>query len=485
VAALALAVALPLVALFGLGAGGGGSGYEVRAVFDNVAAAVPGEDVKVAGAKVGVIESMDVTKDNKAAVKLRIDDEKFTPFRTDASCTVRPQSLIGEKFVECTPGTPAGDPLEKIDEGDGKGQHLLPVDNTSSPVDLDLVNDILRLPYRERLAILLNELGTGLAGRGKDLNEVIHRSNPALRETDKVLKTLAGQNRVLARLAVDSDQVLAPLARERRRVSDWIVQADATAEATAERSGDISGSVERLPRFLSELNSLMANLEGFADQATPVTAELGDAAPAVNRLVRELGPFSREARPAIRSLGTAAARGRPALLKAAPLVTDLRRVAHGAVPLSLDLDNLTASLDRTDSINRIADYFFFQMTAINGFDSMSHYLRIVLLANACALYATAPSAACNANFSGPKATTSSTRSAAAQVAKAASRSKGQGSVPLTGSLLQGLLGQGQTPEAARQGRKNVARIRRQARQPSPAFRRGGDPTLDYLLGGER
>ena len=68
---------------------------------------------------------------------------------------------------------------------------MLPLENTSSPVDLDLINNIMRLPYRERLAILINEFGTALAGRGAELNEVIHRANPALRETDKVLKILA------------------------------------------------------------------------------------------------------------------------------------------------------------------------------------------------------------------------------------------------------------------------------------------------------
>ena len=73
----------------------------------------------------------------------------------------------------------------------------------------------MRLPYRQRFAILLSEFGTGLAGRGEELNEVIHRANPALRETDQVLKILADQNRVLARLARDSDRVLEPLARER------------------------------------------------------------------------------------------------------------------------------------------------------------------------------------------------------------------------------------------------------------------------------
>ena len=213
----------------------------MRAIFDNAASAVPGEDVKVAGAKVGVIESMDVTRAKKAVVVLRIDDARFTPFRANARCTVRPQSLIGEKFVECDPGTdaepPAGWPASP--SGGGEGQHLLPLARTSSPVDLDLINDIMRRPYRERLAILLNEFGAGLAGRGKELNEVIHRANPALRETDRVLNTLARQNRTLARLAEESDQSLAPLARDRKRLTGFIRSAGETGAATAERRDDI------------------------------------------------------------------------------------------------------------------------------------------------------------------------------------------------------------------------------------------------------
>src|SRR3954471_17554630 len=136
-----LTVAVLVAVVLGVGASDGrGSGYEVRAIFDNVAAAVPGEDVKIAGAKVGVIDSMDVAPGKKAAVLLRIDDSGFTPFHADAHCTVRPQSLIGEKFVECDPGTAASPALRQIRRGDGEGQHLLPLAQTSSPVDLDLVN---------------------------------------------------------------------------------------------------------------------------------------------------------------------------------------------------------------------------------------------------------------------------------------------------------------------------------------------------------
>jgi len=194
-----LLIAVPLVLVFGIGANnnGGGSGYKVRAIFDFVRA-VPGEDVKVAGAKVGKIDSLHVTPDNKAAVVLRIDDAGFTPFHTDAHCTIRPQSLIGETFAECSPGSSNAPLLPKIQKGDGKGQHLLPLSHTSSPVDIDEINDIMREPTRERLAILINEFGTALAGRGKDLNAAIHRANPALRDTDKVLAILANQNRTLA-----------------------------------------------------------------------------------------------------------------------------------------------------------------------------------------------------------------------------------------------------------------------------------------------
>ena len=75
--------------------------YKVRAIFDNAGFVIPGEDVKVAGVKVGSIDSLDITKDYKAAVVLKITDPGYQDFRQDAHCIVRPQSLIGERFVEC------------------------------------------------------------------------------------------------------------------------------------------------------------------------------------------------------------------------------------------------------------------------------------------------------------------------------------------------------------------------------------------------
>ena len=67
---------------------GGGSGYKVTAIFNNAFSVIPGEDVKIAGVKVGKIESLEVTPDQKAAVVLRVDLAGFGDWRKDATCTI-------------------------------------------------------------------------------------------------------------------------------------------------------------------------------------------------------------------------------------------------------------------------------------------------------------------------------------------------------------------------------------------------------------
>ena len=139
--------------------------------------------------------------------------------------------MIGEKLVECVPtqprpeGDPPPPPLRKIPDGqDGAGQYLLPASNTVTPVGEDLIRSVMRRPYRERFAIILNEFGAGLAGRGKDLRTVIRKANPALRELDKVLAILARQNKLLADGSRAGDRVLAEWAKERKAVANAIVQ---------------------------------------------------------------------------------------------------------------------------------------------------------------------------------------------------------------------------------------------------------------------
>ena len=378
--------------------------YRVRAIFDNAGFLIPGEDVKIAGVKVGSVEDVEVTDDFKAAVVMKIDDPGYQDFRADAQCLVRPQSLIGEKFVECEPtqaravgAEPPGE-LRRIEEGPGEGQHLLPVENTSKAVDLDLINNIMREPERERFSIILNELGVGLAGRGNDLNEVIRRANPALREVDKVLRLLARQNKQLEQLAVDSDTILEPLARERAHVSSSIANMGEVAAATAERREDLQRDIALLPEFLRELRPTMVRLGALSDAMTPVFTDLGDVAPDINRFLLELGPFSEAGIPALDSLGEASKIGTPAIQASLPVIKDVRTLASAARPVGKTLADVLASFQRNDGIERAMDFIFYSATAVNGFDSFGHYLRAGLIVNQCTTYAVSPTTGCSANF---------------------------------------------------------------------------------------
>ncbi|MEJ7875102.1 MAG: MlaD family protein, partial [Solirubrobacterales bacterium] len=334
--------------LFGLGAeeDEGGS-YQVRAIFDSGGFLVADEEVRIAGARVGVIAEVDVTgtdevaredgsaEPGSAVVVLEIDEPAFQDFRADASCVVRPQSLLGERFVECKPTQPraAGSEippeLEVIPDGEpGEGQRLLPLERNRKAVDLDLLNNIMEEPYPDRFRLILNELGAGLATRGADLEEVIDRANPALQETNEVLVILAEQSRQLEQLAANGDRALAPLARERERVSGFLRNATVTAEATAERREDLEAGLEKLPGFLREVQLTMPELERFSDEATPTLAALGDAAPFITRATVALGPFADAANRSVKSLGDATEEAGPDIRASDPILTDIRDLAE-------------------------------------------------------------------------------------------------------------------------------------------------------------
>jgi ABC-type transporter Mla subunit MlaD len=409
-----LSIVLLLAALTGIVVFGSGAGdsdqadsYQVRAIFNDAFSVIPGEDVKIAGVKVGKIKSLDVTETQQAAVVLEITEPGFKDFRKDATCTIRPQSLIGEKFVECTPtepratGAQPAPPLEQIKDGKGEGQYLLPSTQTSRPIDIDLVNNVLRLPYRQRLSILINEFGTALAGRGQDLRQVIRNANPGLRETDRVLKILAKQDQVLADLARDSDAALAPIARERSKVADFVTKAGDVNAAVAERRKDFERNLELLPQLLAQLRPTMDELGNLSDQATPVLTDLGAVAPSVNALIKQLGPFSTSATTSLTTLGKASVPGRTALVASRPIIKDLRTFASTSRPLSQNLKEILESLRDTGGIERVMDYIFYQVAAINGYDASGHYLRAQLLVNTCSLFALKTDPSCTANFAAP------------------------------------------------------------------------------------
>jgi virulence factor Mce-like protein len=388
-------------ALLAGGAKGGEGGRRYWVQLNNAFGMIKGADMKVAGVKAGKITDLKLDRRaKKALVQIEVDQKpSFKELRTDVTCESRPQSLIGEYFLDCNPG----DSPNKLKPGS-----TIPASRTFSTIPPDLVNNILRLPQRERLRIILNELGTGLAARGGDLNLTIRRGVPALREADKLLAILARQNQVLADLTKNADTVITALANNRADVGRWVVEARDTAAASAERSTDIAGTFHRLPTFLEELTPTMRELGRAVDAQTPALRDLNASAGQLTRFFNDLGPFSEASRPSFRSLGDASVVGRQAALAAKPTVAELRKFARHTPELGKNLAIVLEDLyDRNRAVEKdarapgentgwngfeaILGYVFWQSQAINIFDRNGYILKVALYDNQCAQYRNAES----------------------------------------------------------------------------------------------
>ncbi|MDX6607048.1 MAG: hypothetical protein QOD14_1588 [Solirubrobacterales bacterium] len=413
-------LAAMLIALPAIGSNGTSGTYLVRGYFDNGSFVVPGEQVRVAGATVGTVSSVDVSNDQeiaslengphavpgKAVVVMEIADSGFKDFRQDASCLIRPQSLIGEKYVDCTPtqprapGTPPPPPLQQIGSGQtGSGQYLLPLENNGQTVDLDLIQNIQRLPYRDRFRLILNELGASLAGRGQDLGEVIDRANPALRQTDRVLAILAAQNQQLASLASNGDTVLAPLARNRAHITSFFHNAAIAGQATAERSAALEAGLQKFPATLRQVRLTMTKLKQFADQGTPLFTDLNIAGPGLSKATINLPKFAQEGIPALQTLGNAAQTAGPKLAASDGMLSDLAATASSSVPVGQNFSALLDTFTKTGGFQNLMDFIYNSVGSINGFDAYGHFLRSDLQLSSCVEVASTVQPGCEAFFS--------------------------------------------------------------------------------------
>jgi ABC-type transporter Mla subunit MlaD len=336
IAGIGIVLALVVFAALTLGAGGKSTGGKYKIELDNAFGLVKGADLKIAGVRGGKITGMKVDlKTKKALVSFQLIPGQFNALREDVFCESRPQSLIGEYFIDCNPGV--GKALKKGSK--------IPVTKTASTIPGDLVGNILRLPYRQRLRIIISELGSAVGGRDSDLQQTLRRAVPALRETDNLLAVLAEQNRVIADLTTNADTVVTALADNRANVGRWVTEAKNAAAASAERSDDIAGTFHRLPAFLEELRPTMVALGRVADEQTPALQDLNASRKQLTRFFNDLGPFADASRPAIRSLGEASVVGDQAVKSAGPTITLLKNFAAQAPEVGKNLSIILHDLD--------------------------------------------------------------------------------------------------------------------------------------------
>ena len=393
---IALILALVAAPIVGITATAGADDthtYEIEMY--NAFGLVTGSDVRIAGVNAGQVTDLDITPQKRAVVTVELSGE-FGTLGKDTRCSSEPQSLIAEYFISCDP---AGPPL---DDGD-----TIPASQVTQTVQNDLVQDTLRLPYTQRLQLLINEFGTALAGNPTELNEAIKLGAPAIGQLQKITAILASQNRIIRDLNVNSDTVIGKLAERREDVVRFITEARQTAEASVARRDDLSRDFEILDDFLAELQPTLAKLGDAARTNTPVLADLRAAAPGLNRLALNLPAFSNAAKASLDSLGDASTVGTTALRRGrdeihqlaesgakAPQTSEmladfLRDIDDPRRAVSID-DRVPKDINRTDpragrrdtkgytGLEGILNYAYYQAGALNQFDQVGHLLHFSL-----------------------------------------------------------------------------------------------------------
>jgi ABC-type transporter Mla subunit MlaD len=414
-----VALAVGVAVMTGASSDSSATGKTYKIQFDNAFGLTNGGDLKIGGVRAGKTNKFDLKKisDGRyvAEVESTITAPGVTGFRKDASCEIRPQSLIGEYYVDCQPGSSS----EKLKDGG-----TVPVKQTVSTVPPDLMQNVMRRPYRERFRLILAELGTGLAGRPDDLSEVLHRAAPGLRETSKVLRILGRQNDIIKRFITNSDIVVKELAAKKVDVSKWVKSAGRTAEISATRQRALRQQWEEFPRFLAELKPTMAQLSELSDEQIPLLRQVEDTAPQLKRFFADLGPFSEASRPSFKSLAEMSRVGRTAIKDSEKDISELRSIGANAPDAAKRTRQFLQSFDdRNRSIEpdtrakalappapdpvaykdgqgftgmeALLNYVYWQTLALNPYDQLGHLLRVTLFVNSCSAFQTGPVAPSN------------------------------------------------------------------------------------------
>jgi phospholipid/cholesterol/gamma-HCH transport system substrate-binding protein len=235
------------------------STYDLTARVPNADALVKGNEVRIGGARVGIVRSVDPVQleDGRIAADLHLKlDKSAQPIPVDSTLIIRPKSPLGLKYLQIVPGSssrgfPAGSTIPL--------SHARP-----EPVDIDEFFDMFDERTRNAIRKNLSGFGNALAGRGPQLNEafgalrrLVESGQPALHNLVSPSTNFGGFWRALEDFAA----TLAPVAETQ---ADLFVALDRTFGAFARVSRPfIQETISKGPGTLDTANEDLPVLRPF------------------------------------------------------------------------------------------------------------------------------------------------------------------------------------------------------------------------------
>jgi virulence factor Mce-like protein len=322
-------------------------GYRFQAAFPEAATLATEADVRIAGVSVGKVRKLDVDPQGNRTLATIELDRQFAPLHADAQAMLRQKTLLGETYVELTPGRSA----KELPEG-GRLANA----RVKDTVQLDEIFDALDPATRASFRTWQQQLAKGVKGRGRDFNDALGTLPGFAADGSDVLGVLDSQEAALQRLVKNTGVTFAALTENEQQLQTLITSSQRVFEATGSRNEALAESVRIFPTFLDESKAALERLETFstdtrplvqdlrpvAQDLKPTLADLRATAPHLEKFFRDLDP-----------LIEASKKGMPAA----------RETIEGAEPLLAQLHPFLGQL------NPILEYFELSQHQVSDFIS--------------------------------------------------------------------------------------------------------------------
>jgi phospholipid/cholesterol/gamma-HCH transport system substrate-binding protein len=371
-------------------------------------------DVRIGGVTVGKVKDISLAPDsecqkdpatcNTTRATIEIQPQ-YAPISSDARAILRQKTLLGETYIEITPGSQvqpgqndvtsikdspqATAQASTIDVGQlsgndapqpiPEGGHLAQT-QVQDQTQIDEIFQGFDQPTRQAFQSWMQNAGIAINGRGLDLNDAFGNLGPFASDASDVLGTLRSQEQSLRTVVHDTGDVFAALTDHDQALAGAIVGANRTFGALASQSKALSDTFKIFPTFENESRLTLDRLRGFAIDARPVFHDLRpvarDLSPTL-RDVRKLAPDATTLFHNFDPLIKASATGLPSL---SSFLHELRPVMDGLDPFLSNFNPLVRWLDYqapvvTDFLSNpsssTADFLPFQ----NGQDAPLHLSR--------------------------------------------------------------------------------------------------------------
>lgn len=254
-------------------------GYQARVAFPEAVGLSQDIDVRASGVTIGTVRETRLERRTGRTLATLTIDSKFAPLGRDARAILRRKTLLGETFVEITPGSRKSAPLAdggRIADG-----------NVAEEVELDEIVQTYDAPTRRAFQVWQQSLGSAVEERGQELNDSLGQLpefTGAGRDLLEVLNAHEAQVRGLVR---DTGAVYGALTQDEDQLRNLIRNSHRLFGQTAREREALAEAIHIFPTFLAESRVTFKRLEEFSRDTRP--------------LVRDLQPVARELRPTVRS----------------------------------------------------------------------------------------------------------------------------------------------------------------------------------------